>query len=186
MADDKLGAAALVANSPRNLSLRHGIGKPGGLAQCLTQNHGARLGDIDRTHARAHRDQNGPVDTLVHAVGDARAFASQQQGIVRGERELRIRNGGTSAQKHQAPPFLAVSRIKNLPRGMTPKIDMIDIIHSRTRHLARAEDKTARLDHIDADPQTRAQAQQGPGILRNVRLIQSDAHGIERFREKNP
>jgi hypothetical protein len=38
------------------------------------------------------------------------------------------------------------------------------------------KEETARLDQIDRYPQTRCEPQQCPGVLRNVRFEQSEAH----------
>jgi hypothetical protein len=38
------------------------------------------------------------------------------------------------------------------------------------------EQETARLDQIDGHPKARREPQQGPGVLRNVRLEQSKTH----------
>jgi hypothetical protein len=60
---------------------------------------------------------------------------------------------------------------------MTMQLDMIQVVHPGASQAAVVEGESARLDHVDRQPETGGEAQDRAGILRDVGLIERKPHG---------
>jgi hypothetical protein len=69
---------------------------------------------------------------------------------------------------------------------MAANIGAFEIIHARPPEIAVCEQKAARLDHIYPHPQAGPQPHQATRILRNIGLIQCQAHQILRDQPDQP
>jgi hypothetical protein len=58
---------------------------------------------------------------------------------------------------------------------MSPDLAKLAIVEGRASQTAVVEEKSARFDQIDRNPETRRQPQQCPSILRNVGFKQGEA-----------
>ncbi|GAB3118042.1 hypothetical protein GCM10027256_05850 [Novispirillum itersonii subsp. nipponicum] len=88
-----------------------------------------------------------------------------------------MRHSPPGGQQHQPSGGGRVIGQIALPRQMADHAGQQGIIHSGPFQVAVIPDKTARFDNIKAKIKTGGKAQQGAGILRNVRLVQRKAHG---------
>ena len=61
---------------------------------------------------------------------------------------------------------------------MAPQRDTLEIIHPGALELGVGPDEAARLDQVAGNAKTGGKAQHGAGVLRNVGLIEREAHGV--------
>ena len=59
--------------------------------------------------------------------------------------------------------------------------DLIEVVHSGAAEMAVGDRESGRLDNMGLDAQAGAQAQNRPGVLRDVRLEKDDAHRTAAF-----
>src|SRR5690348_5839082 len=109
-------------------------------------------------------------------LGYARRFAAEQQDIVRGKGEIEIRSGGFGGEQNEAAPRRPPPSLEVRPGGVPGDGHGIEVVHSGAAKSAIGGWKSCRLDDVGLDSETPAQPQDGPGILRDVRLVQSNAH----------
>src|SRR5439155_20036905 len=105
----------------------------------------------------------------------ARALGPEQQPVVGAEGEVGVGGGGPGGQQHQprAMPDGAVG----LPAGMTRELGRAEIVHAGATQPSVVEDEAAGLDDVDRDAEAGGEAEQRAGILRDVRLVEDEAHG---------
>src|SRR5688500_13038980 len=67
---------------------------------------------------------------------------------------------------------------ERLPGGMARDFHPLEVVHSSPAEVSVGDRKTCRLDDVRLDIQAGAEAENRSGILRNVRLEKSYAHGV--------
>ena len=105
----------------------------------------------------------------------AGALAPEQQPVVGAKGEVGIGGGGPGGQQNQprAMPDGAVG----LPAGVADELDRAEIVHAGATQPSVVEDEAAGLDDVDRDAEAGGEAEQRAGILRDVRLVEDEAHG---------
>src|SRR5579863_10206015 len=107
-------------------------------------------------------------------VGNPRAFATEEQRVAGGEIETMERDGPAGREEDQPGARVAL-RQEGAPRGMATDRRPCDIIERGAAKPPVVEQETERLDQIDLDRKAGGQAQQRPGILRDIGFKQSEA-----------
>ena len=156
---------------------RLGLRKAAGLAEGFGEGDRAGHCDVERTGAGRHWDRDAGIGCLVHKIGDAGAFAAEQQRVGRCERKALQRHRAARRQQDEAGAGGA-RREKRRPRIVAAYCRPRGIIERRALQPAVVEDKTGRLDQVDGDGETGAEAEQRAGILRDVGLEQGEAQMI--------
>jgi hypothetical protein len=64
-------------------------------------------------------------------------------------------------------------------------LDGIEVVHPGAAEGAVGGRESRRLDDMGLDAETGAQAQNRSGVLRNIGLVESDAHGVGRSRKRS-
>ena len=64
------------------------------------------------------------------------------------------------------------------PRGMAAEVNLAQIVHGGAAQPAVAEDEAARLYDIDSDAQAGRRTHHGAGILRDIGLVEGEAHSV--------
>jgi len=117
------------------------------------------------------------VSTLRGQFADNREWTinpSRPAIVIGMEGEPAIALGRLGGQQDQPPPQLAAI---GFPGGVARDLDRSQIVHARAAQQPVIPQESAGLDDIDGHAQTGRQAQQGPAVLRNIGLKQSEAHG---------
>jgi len=88
-------------------------------------------------------------------------------------------NLSASRQQDQALVASVAPKLgaKGIPTGMPAPVHGLEIIHAGPPHPPVVEQEAAGLDNVDVDTQAGRETQDRPGVLRNIRLIESEAHG---------
>ena len=101
-------------------------------------------------------------------------FRSQQQAIVAGKGEVRVCLFGLGGeQKKPAWQSLPI----RAPGGVSPHLDLGQIVHAGTAQPPVAPDKAAGLDHIHRKTKAGGKTQQGAAILGDIGFIEGKTHG---------
>lgn len=91
--------------------------EPVDLPQRLASDHRGRHGDVERTLAGRHRNEDASVGALMHMIGNAGAFPAKQENVVRPKAEARVGFGCLGGGEHEAsasarPPGLETPQLR--------------------------------------------------------------------------
>ena len=110
---------------------------------------------------------------------DPAAFANvaaEQQNVASMEGMVEIGRAGLRGQQDQPRMLLPPPALERVEARVTHERDLIEIIHPGAAEGAVRGRKPRRLDDMRLDPEAGCHPQDGAGILRNIRLIERDAH----------
>src|SRR5215831_16103427 len=111
----------------------------------------------------------------MHLLGHTGALPTEDDRIARRELKAMQRDGPGRRHQNQPRPSIPAGK-KGCPRSMPAKNEIRRVIEERALETPIIEQETARLDQVDGQPKARSKPQQGPGILRDVRLEQDETH----------
>ena len=79
----------------------------------------------------------------------------------------------------RSPPAGFRAPFMEFPPGIvTHDGDLVEIVHSRPTEMAIGDRKSGGLDDVGFEIETGAQTQNGPGVLRDIRLKKRDPHQL--------
>ena len=132
----------------------------------LSERKSGRIGIVSRTSAAACTASGTPAE-----------FAAEQEDVVAAEpvveigRRRRVVNR-TRRSRAPAPPGL-----ERVPGDVPGQVDLVEIVHAGAAEGAVGDRKAGRLDQVRLDPEAGGEPQDRAGILRDVGLVEGDAHG---------
>ena len=88
-------------------------------------------------------------------------------------------DGGVAGQQDKASTGIPARVQKRFEAFVPHQIDMVQIIEPGAAQGTVGHIETGGSDDVDRYAQTRSQAQNGSGVLRNVGLEQSQPHGTK-------
>jgi hypothetical protein len=116
------------------------------------------------------------IRDLVDARRYAGALAAKQQRVAGGEREVCVDGVGSGREQNEA----ALPRLlKGCERPVPGDLHMIEIVEPGALEIAVAHVETGGSDDVDGDAEAGREPQDRASILRNVRLIERQAHGSD-------
>jgi hypothetical protein len=150
------------------------LGKAAGLAQRLGQRNRSGERDVERAGARGERNDDPGIGRAMHEIGHPGAFATEEQRIAGSEIEAMKGDVPARRQQDEAAAGVAAGQ-KRFPRGVAAYPFPCDIIERCAAQPPVVDEEPERLDQIDLDGETDREAQQRPGILRDIGLIEGEA-----------
>src|SRR5690242_15434703 len=89
---------------------------------------------------------------------------------------IEIRRGRPRGEQDEPQPPAAPPGFERRPGGVPGEVDLIEIVHAGAAEGAVAHRETGRLDQMRLQPQAGGQAENRAGVLRDVGLVEGDAH----------
>jgi len=116
------------------------------------------------------------VRRLVNLDGHPGTFPPDHQPVVMSESKIRIARVAGGGEQDQAPGVAggAVS-IPTRPYG---PVEPVQIVHPGAFHAPIVQQESAGLDNIQRHAEAGRQPHQRSGVLRDVRLVEDEAHGL--------
>ena len=145
------------------------------LPDYLSEDHGCRDGDVERAQARPHRNRHTGAGGAVHLIGNAGRFPAEQEDVVAGEGEGRVRKGAFGGGEDETMPVLRPPVLEGSPRTVAGDLDLVEVVEPGAAEVAVGDVEAGRLDDVDRHAEAGREAQHRARILRDVRLIKSEA-----------
>src|SRR5262245_45087632 len=152
-----------------------------GLPHRFADRHGAGHGHIERAQARPHGNAQPRGGGRVHLRRHAGGFTPEHEHVAGRVGMLEIRALGLRGEQDQPRAGLAPPALEGRPRGVPHERDAVEVIHAGAAKGAIGRGKAGRLDDVRLHAQAGTQAQNRPGVLGDVGLVQSDPHGLPRL-----
>ena len=105
------------------------------------------------------------------------AFAPDRKAVVGAVGEVRVRPFTPGRQQDEAS---ARGREIGSPGVVADQLHPVQVVEAGAPQPAVVQVEPAGLDHVDGHPQAGRQAQQGSGVLGDVRFEKDEAHGAGR------
>src|SRR6185312_9007929 len=150
----------------------------GNLPDRFSGRHRCRYGDVQRTAAAWHRDEQAMVRLFMDVVGYAGRFAPEKQDIAGSEGKIRVGQGAFGGEEHEPPPFSGAPFLERRPIDMTRQRGHFEIIHAGALERPVGQVESRRLDQIHAERQAGRKAQDRAGIAGDIRLVERDAYRL--------
>src|SRR5712672_3491433 len=157
-------------------AIRHPPRLPHGLAD----RHRAGHRHVEGAQPGPNRDLQPDIGRLMHLVGHAGGFASEQQEVACLERMVEIGGSRPRGEQDEPQPLGAPPSFEGAPRHVPDQRDLVEIVHAGAAERAIARRESSRLDEMRLERQTGGEPENRPGILRDVGLIKGDAHATGR------
>ena len=145
------------------------------LAQRLAGTHGHRERKVQASTAAWHRDRDAMIRRRVDMLRDAGGFAAEQEDVLLDEIEAGVRLFRLGGEKDQPALVRPPPVLETIEVDVTGEGRHFEIVHSGTAQRPVRHVEACRLDDVDGDAETGAEAQDRSGIAGNVRLIEGDA-----------
>jgi len=116
---------------------------------------------------------------------DAGRLAAEQEDVVRPVAIVEIAGRRGGREQNEAVSLPVAPTVEIAPGEMAHDLDGIEVVHPGAAEGAVGCRESGRLDDMGLDAEAGAQAENRTGILRNIRLVESDAHGVGRSRKRS-
>ncbi len=143
----------------------------------------AATATLSERNPGAQRNDNTRIGCGVDLVRHAGRFAPEQQHVVRPVAKIEIGQRRRGCEQHEATAGLPAASLRNRA-SVRCRVDRyrIEVIHAGAAESAIGRREASRLDDVGLDAEARAEAQNCSGVLRDVGLVEGDAHGRIRTR----
>src|SRR5215207_7928254 len=146
------------------LDLSHqGRGEGARLAQCLTEDHGAGDGDVERTQARLHRHDDAGVGGSMHFVGNAGRFPSEQDHVAWRVSKIRIGQGAFGGRHDEAAPLPPAPLLEHPPGRMPHNLHAVEVIEAGASEISVGDIEAGWFDDVDYNAEAGGEPQKSAG-----------------------